>query len=208
MSKIQGIFGSRDNTPFVRNWLFNHGGRPSEVNGLHLVCPDNIYIVNPINSSIDIINKNLSYLVDCVTAPKPETFVDLGLPSGTLWSERNLLADDIANHGGFFPFDQTLPYLPKKWQYEELIEECEWEWVETKNFTGYKVIGKNGNYILLPAAGYISEGSCHANQKDGIYWSNTKSSVKFSWALHFSKGYIKMTEMLNTAERTLRTIKV
>lgn len=73
-----------------------------------------------------------------------ENFVDLGLPSKTLWGicddkEMILLPDAIRIYGDF---------LPTKEQVQELISECLWIFDEEKN--GFTVSGKNGNNIFFP----------------------------------------------------------
>ena len=73
-----------------------------------------------------------------------ENFVDLGLPSKTLWGicnapEMILLTDARKIYGHF---------LPTKEQVQELISECLWIFDEEKN--GFTVCGKNGNNIFLP----------------------------------------------------------
>ena len=206
--KVKGIYGSKDNPEFVRGWLLQQGANPKDIYRYNLTNPENIYVIKP-DGTIDVLSEKLSYLIDCITAPKKETYVDLGLPSGTLWCDQNLLSDSIPNHGGFFPYALKRPFSPKKWQYEELIEECEWEWTDINGFTGYKVKGKNGNHIFLPAAGIIvSEGNCCEQQSLGVYWSSTKSCEGYGWALYFNSHSIFMKETLCAAERTVRTIKV
>ena len=43
--------------------------------------------------------------------------------------------------------------MPTRSEMQELIDKCIWEWTQINNVNGYKVIGKNGNSIFLPAAG-------------------------------------------------------
>ena len=45
--------------------------------------------------------------------------------------------------------------MPSNTELQELIKNCEWEWVKSGNTLGYKITGKNGNYIFLPAGGRI-----------------------------------------------------
>ena len=75
-------------------------------------------------------------------------YVDLGLPSGTKWKQTNekvfLTVDDAIRLYG--------DRLPTKEQFEELKNECEWEW--TGN--GFKFIGPNGKELILHAAGRVS----------------------------------------------------
>lgn len=98
---------------------------------------------------------------------KAQGFVDLGLPSGTLWKDKN-------EDGGFYTYEQALnkygSNMPTKEQFEELIDKCSWIWT----VDGYKVTGPNGNSIVLPASGYRNcEGSVYYVGSEGRYWSST-----------------------------------
>ena len=70
---------------------------------------------------------------------------------------------------------------PKEW--EELLAECIWEVATTTNKNNktvidyWKVVGPNGNFIILPSAGYyfekewISYASCYQSASEkAIYW--------------------------------------
>jgi hypothetical protein len=113
-------------------------------------------------------------------------FVDLGLPSGTLWKQYN---EDCTNtyytyEGAFNQFGTN---LPTKEQFEELQNMCSWYW----RGSGYQVIGPNGYSIYLPAAGYRycggDVGSCGMG---GYYWSSTSENSDTSWGLDFdSESY-------------------
>ena len=37
-------------------------------------------------------------------------FIDLGLPSGTLWADRNLGAEKPEDYGDYFRFGETIPF--------------------------------------------------------------------------------------------------
>ena len=75
-------------------------------------------------------------------------YIDLGLPSGTLWVD--------TNEEGYYTFDDAVEKygncLPTKEQLEELKTQCQWEWTGA----GYKVTGPNGNSIVLSAAGFLN----------------------------------------------------
>lgn len=94
-------------------------------------------------------------------------FVDLGLPSGTLWKATD-------EKGGFFTYDQAISRygskLPTDEQWAELWGLCDWTWTGR----GYKVTGMNGNSIYLPAAGYRhgETGYVYNVGKDGRYWTS------------------------------------
>ncbi len=109
----------------------------------------------------------------------PKGYVDLGLPSGTLWKDKN--------QSGFYTYDEAVRTfsgkLPTKEQWEELKAFCEWTWTGS----GYKVTGENGNSIFLPAAGYRSfvDGNVGGVGSRGLYWSSTPNDSEYAWNLHF-----------------------
>ena len=116
----------------------------------------------------------------------PAGYVDLGLPSGTLWKDQN-------EAGGFYSYDQAMAKfgssLPTKEQLEELKNSCRWTW----NGNGYKVEGPSGESIVLPAAGYRScDGSVYYVGSDGGYWSSTPNGSEDAWYLFFNSGNVDM----------------
>ena len=106
-------------------------------------------------------------------------YIDLGLPSGTMWKN--------SNAKGFYTYDEAVSQfgkrLPSQEQWEELMDKCEWTW--TGN--GYKVVGPNGNSIVLPAAGYLSfdDGQLEGEGDYGGYWSSTPMGAYDAWSLTF-----------------------
>lgn len=87
-------------------------------------------------------------------------YVDLGLPSGTYWKKENVGGDSYVfrNSNYYYTYQDALKKfgnkLPTKEQYEELLKYCKWERNLNDNDNGYKVIGPNGNYIILERVGY------------------------------------------------------
>lgn len=77
--------------------------------------------------------------------------------------------------------------MPTKDEIEELRTECKWEFMCFNGVNGYKVIGKNGNYIFLPATGYMLEGHCYKKDSYGYYWSNSLAgnSPEYACCLYF-----------------------
>lgn len=106
-------------------------------------------------------------------------YVDLGLPSGTLWAE--------TNESGFYDYasakNKYEGNLPSKDQWMELKDFCIWTW----NGDGYKVVGKEGKFIVLPTAGFRS---CGGNilrvETHGYYWSSTFDGLDSVFGLYFS----------------------
>lgn len=133
-------------------------------------------------------------------------FVNLGLPSGTLWAETNVGAKSKSDIGDYYAWGEIetkdsyvesnyngpkgdnggvlLPgndvatqkwgvgvHIPTKEQARELVDNCEFIWTSVKGQNGYKVVGKNGNSIFLPAGGYYSPNPSHTKLVC-IYWLN------------------------------------
>lgn len=106
-------------------------------------------------------------------------YIDLGLTSGTLWSD--------TNEEGFYTFDDAVKKygdsLPTREQLEELMNHCKWEW----NGSGYNVTGPNGNSIILPAAGYRHcDGGVYRVVSSGLYWPSTHYDSDGAWYLYFN----------------------
>lgn len=114
-------------------------GSPSDFDG----NPDNAY-ANIFNSE----GAQMGYTESCNEFPvrlvknSTKGYVDLGLPSGTLWKNKN--------ENGYYDYDQAVSSfgysLPSRQQRDELFNECQWVW----SGSGYRVIGPNGNEIYLP----------------------------------------------------------
>lgn len=114
-------------------------------------------------------------------------YVDLGLPSGTLWKRQN--------ESGFYTYEEALNRfgnkLPERHHFVELENECTWIWM--KDY-GYKVVGPNGNSITLPAAGERNcYGGVHDVGTDGNYWSSTPYESYNAWYLFFHSSGVSMS---------------
>ena len=129
--------------------------------------------------------------------------VDLGLPSGTLWKNANEGGDYVR-----YTYNEAVSRfgnkLPTKQQLEELKNKCTWTW--TGN--GYKVIGPNGNSILLPASGYRNcNGGVYDVGKSGTYWSSTPNDSYFAWSLDFFSGGVDMDDHIHCYEYSVRLVQ-
>jgi hypothetical protein len=176
-----------------------------------------------VNVLIDIIlNGNVQ------PQPVPE-YVDLGLPSGTLWATRNVGAANPEDYGDHFAWGETetketynwntykwcegnewsitkydpLWYddmeleleddaafvncgpnwrMPSQAQFEELCNDCSWQWTTVNGVNGNLVTGPNGNSIFLPAAGYRSTSAVTHEGRRGYYWSRTVDYAQAQYA--------------------------
>lgn len=77
---------------------------------------------------------------------KADGFVDLGLPSGTLWRAPKKIHSQYAWDEAKSIWGEE---IPSRGQWEELIRYCKWIW----NGRGYEVTGSNGNSITIHANG-------------------------------------------------------
>jgi len=97
-------------------------------------------------------------------------YVDLGLPSGTLWASTYEKRDGSCL---FLPYEKAKKYqLPTREQYQELKETCVWDYrLKNNAFSHYVVVGPNGNTIELAASGYLI-GDKYTNWMFGYFWIN------------------------------------
>lgn len=103
-------------------------------------------------------------------------YVDLGLPSGTLWATCNVGANKPEEYGVYYNFDDAQELgveLPTEKQIEELIGHTKSEWCEVNGVSGRRFIGPNGNSIFLPAAGFYDGDILIDDGSNGLYWSSS-----------------------------------
>lgn len=132
-----------------------------------------------------------------------QQYVDLGLPSGTLWKTAN-------EKGGFYTYDEAVSNfgdeLPTQEQWEELKGMCDWQWTGR----GYKVTGDNGNSIVLPAAGDRNcRGDVGSVGSFGSYWSSTPYPYgsESAWSLYFTSGEVGTSMYIRCSGRYVRLVQ-
>lgn len=148
-------------------------------NGMETAC--NAVVAELLGKSSDSYNSKSSAqsTPSIKQSVSQEEYVDLGLPSGTLWKKTN-------EKGGYYDYDSAVSKfgdkLPSKEQWEELKGMCTW----TLTGKGYKVTGDNGNSIVLPAAGCrYCDGNVDGVGFCGDYWSSTPNGSEYAWYLYF-----------------------
>lgn len=109
-------------------------------------------------------------------------FVDLGLPSGTLWSSDYVKDDNdkaiyVAQENG------TDYEIPTYEQFKELMDECKWEQKSEKNWTesGFYhwhewaiCLGPNGNKITFEKTGLYEATDSLTRTSEILFWLNNK----------------------------------
>lgn len=129
--------------------------------------------------------------------PEPEReYVDLGLPSGTLWA--------VENEEGYYTFDEAndefKENMPSKEDFKELVRECFHRWND--ELKGIEFLSPyNGNTIFFPASGYrsISIGSMSSVGIYGYNWSSSPDNSVSGYNLTFNSVN---TNPSNTLART------
>ena len=100
--------------------------------------------------------------------------------------------------------------MPTAEEFEELIKYCTWTWIKYDNSVwGYKVEGKNGNWIFLPASGCCEESSIIDLDVKGGYWSGDiyKNEQDFANALCFNANSCEMDKFARYYGLAIRPVK-
>ena len=111
-----------------------------------------------------------------IEAQKDKTeFVNLGLPSGTLW------AADYERENGiikYLPYDKASTLsIPTEEQWKELLETCRWEYKydENDDLKRFVCVGPNGNYIQFYYTGIVRDGECAIYCNKSRFWIHDTS---------------------------------
>ena len=151
---------------------------------------------------------------DCnLGANKPEEFGNY-YAWGELNSKEEFLENNSKTWGKEIPdfsgdrnFDAVINLvngwkMPSKQNFEELIDNCSWLWVNC----GYKIQGRNGNSIFLPAAGYSKY---YKVGQIGYYWTSTPADTTLfaAWGVKFSSDYTRMMRVERFDGQIIRPIQ-
>lgn len=90
--------------------------------------------------------------------------------------------------------------MPTAAEFDELIAACKWSHATINGKNGYKVTGKNGNYIFLPAAGY-RDGSTLKYSTLLFYWCSTLEYVSTYSGYNTTHPECLFHDEVNTLER-------
>jgi formylglycine-generating enzyme required for sulfatase activity len=190
-------------------------------------------------------------------------YVDLGLPSGTLWATYNVGATAPEEYGDYFAWGETEPKdvfdrstyewcdepywltkyctdsasghvidnkteldpeddaayinwgpswrMPSKEQFQELCDNCIWQWTQRNGVNGHLVTGPNGNNLFFPAAGYRSGSSLCQESLYGCHWS-LSLNVELQGSAHMLHDFENGKYMVDYQPRhrglTVRAVRV
>lgn len=127
-------------------------------------------------------------------------YVDLGLPSGTLWKSQN--------ESGYYDYDEALQQfgssLPTDAQLNELVSKCRWTWVGN----GYRVDGPNGNSITIPADGiYGCDGSFDGKGETGGIWTSVLEDGYWAYSLNSNNTCVNVISEGRCCKMSVRLVK-
>ncbi|MBO7141477.1 MAG: leucine-rich repeat protein [Prevotella sp.] len=162
-----------------------------------------------VNGDIGIDVADIAEVIDIMSGkvvepePKPEEiivykacpdgnhphWIDLGLPSGTVWACCNEGASSPEEYGGYYTFDEAQAYNPPSMdQIEELLNNTTSEWITQNGGVGRKFTGSNGGAVFLPAAGHVQSGEFYNGGILGYYWSSKPNGSAYAYGLSFGSG--------------------
>ena len=117
-------------------------------------------------------------------------YIDLGLPSGTLWASDYEKDDDEVL---YMPYKIAQSYhLPTKEQWTELLENCKWEYsIENGTLIEARCVGKNGNVLIFRKTGMlIAENLVNKSGGKAIFWVINENKSNDYEAVHMYYHYV------------------
>ena len=143
-------------------------------------------------------------------------FVDLGLPSGTLWS-----SDYVKDDNGkviYVTQENNAAYeIPTYEQFKELMDECKWEqkseknWTESGFYYWYELaicLGPNGNKITFEKTGYYEATDSLTRTREIFFWLNNKEYFHNNCAsITFNSLNIGSEKMFSGYKLPIRLVK-
>lgn len=102
--------------------------------------------------------------------------VDLGLPSGTLWS--NDFESYRNNEYLYVPFGKTKDLMiPTREQCKELVNTCKWDYKNLGRELILYCIGPNGNVITFKSTGYKTTDKNIIEERAVYFWIKDKKEL-------------------------------
>lgn len=100
--------------------------------------------------------------------------------------------------------------MPTKIELEELLEGCDWEWVEGFNGSGVNghlgISKTNEATIFLPAAGLRSSTNLLFAGSGGNYWLSSLSDMVYAYRLFFDNDYIYLDDTQRKDGMSVRAV--
>lgn len=153
---------------------------------------------------------------DSIGVNIPYGYVDLGLPSGTLWKNKN----EVGLYTYQNAIEKYCDSVPSQEQFEELISMSKWIWVDGK----YEIKGSNGNTIVMPADFvqyninehlycFETVADFKLKKKDnlkwnarpyGAYWSSSSNDQEYATGMRFNSDNHELNLNAKNIELSVR----
>lgn len=115
-----------------------------------------------------------------------QNYVDLGLPSGTLWATEN---DETNYFHGLYSFDEAVEdcgdRLPTRDDWQELLDNVPHSF--NKERAGLLFTARNGNELFLPITGFSNDSDTFETHYYGYYLSATPTDQQSVYSLYFDQ---------------------
>jgi len=136
-------------------------------------------------------------------------WIDLGLPSGTLWQCCNEEATAPEGYGNYYNYAEALSHnAPTKDQIDELLANTTSEWTTLNDVNGRWFTSKtNSGKVFLPAAGYRSNGGLNSAGSIGYYWSSTEQTENYAYGMNFNYGILGCYSNGRNDEQSVRPVR-
>ncbi|MBO7202010.1 MAG: hypothetical protein J6V30_00520 [Paludibacteraceae bacterium] len=178
-----GLFSVSAESTIYRMNVYQKDGQKIqfEVSGIDSIQFDTVCVEKGYEY-IDLgLPSGLKWATRNVGASSPEDFGDYYAWGDTIVREKYIPGEYYyEKYDSIFSFEDVVKTkvegnwrMPTEEEMEELEKKCTWKWITQNGVNGYKVIGPNGNFIFLPAAGYRSRDELSGDGTSGCYWSSS-----------------------------------
>lgn len=136
--------------------------------------------------------------VDSITFSLPEStekeykFVDLGLPSGTLWADRNVGADSPEDYGDYFAWGETEPKRIYDWSNYKWCQGSSYTITKYCADTSYGTVDNKTVLDIEDDAAYVNMGT-EWRMPTKTQMSELNSKCTWTWTTQNGKRGYKVT---------------
>ena len=139
-------------------------------------------------------------------APEGNNYVDLDLPSGTLWSDDYMIENDKIVQ---LSYDDAAKFnIPTEEQFDELRKYCKFcSKSDINNVITYSFIGRNGNQIQFRSLGYITDKPIQYNVW-ACSWLKSDEKDGENNAIFLDPTYAKFNPLFKGYKTPIRLVKL
>lgn len=136
--------------------------------------------------------------------------------NGITWATVNAGAACPWEVGNYYTWHQRTKGVPTGWRiphaadFTSLTSGTTRYWTSIKGVNGYVIVDSDtpdGNFLFLPAAGYIGGGEAKKVGEDGNYWSAGEKDESYAYDQYFDHLSFSASENLKTLEFSVRPIQ-